>query len=120
VQDFEINAVMLGEEWLMVMMAGEVFADYELWLDKTAPFRHTMACGLTNAYLGYSGNELMENCHPYRFHPGYQFSCTRPLSTIPTTRPLRACVFASGFTAGRAEAISCITPTVRKRSFPCG
>ena len=57
VQDFEINAVMFGREWLLLMMAGEVFADYELWLDKNAPFRHTMASGLTNAYLGYIGTD---------------------------------------------------------------
>ena len=50
---FEINAVMLGKEWLLVAMPGEIFADYELWLDKNAPQRHTMICGLTNAYLGY-------------------------------------------------------------------
>jgi hypothetical protein len=56
-QPFEINAVMLGREWLLVMMAGEVFADYELWLDKNAPFPHTMACSLTNAYLGYVGTD---------------------------------------------------------------
>jgi len=57
VQQFEINAVMLGSQWLLVAMAGEVFADYELWLAKNAPFRHTMACGLTNAYLGYIGTD---------------------------------------------------------------
>ena len=52
-QRFEINAVMLGSQWLLVAMPGEVFADYELWVDKNAPFGHTMVCGLTNAYLGY-------------------------------------------------------------------
>ncbi len=56
-QPFEINVVILGSQWLLVAMAGEVFADYELWLDKNAPFRHTMACGLTNAYLGYIGTD---------------------------------------------------------------
>ena len=52
-QRFEINAVMLGSQWLLVAMPGEMFADYELWVDKNAPFSHTMVCGLTNAYLGY-------------------------------------------------------------------
>ena len=52
-QRFEINAVVLGSQWLLVAMPGEIFADYELWVDKNAPLRHTMVCGLTNAYLGY-------------------------------------------------------------------
>jgi len=52
-QRFEINAVMLGSQWLLLAMPGEIFADYELWVDKNAPFSHTMVCGLTNAYLGY-------------------------------------------------------------------
>ena len=48
----EINAVMLGSEWCLVAMAGEVFTEYELWINALAPFKQTMVCGFTNAVVG--------------------------------------------------------------------
>ena len=44
----EINAVMLGSEWCLVTMAGEVFTEYELWVNAVAPFDHNMVFAFTN------------------------------------------------------------------------
>ena len=45
----EINAVMFGSEWCLVTMAGEVFTEYELWVNAFAPFDHSMVFAFTNA-----------------------------------------------------------------------
>ncbi len=44
----EINLVMLGSEWGLVAVAGELFTEYELWINALAPFNHTMVFGFTN------------------------------------------------------------------------
>ena len=49
----EINAVMLGSEWGLVTMAGEIFTEYELWANASSPFDHTMVLGYTNVGVGY-------------------------------------------------------------------
>ena len=35
--------------------AGEMFAEYQLWLDKASPFKNTFTLGYTNGYAGYIG-----------------------------------------------------------------
>jgi len=52
-REFEINAVMLGSEWCLVTLPGEVFSEYELWVNAFAPFEHSMVFAYTNAYADY-------------------------------------------------------------------
>jgi len=44
---------MFGDEWCLVAMPHEMFCQYELWIDETAPFEHTMAFAYTNGYQDY-------------------------------------------------------------------
>jgi hypothetical protein len=46
-------AVMFGSEWCLVTMPGEMFCQYELWVDKNAPFKRSMTFGYTNGSSGY-------------------------------------------------------------------
>ena len=50
---FDVNAVMLGDEWCLVAMPHEMFCQYELWVDEAAPFRSTMTFGYTNGCQSY-------------------------------------------------------------------
>ena len=52
-----INAVMLGSEWLLVTMAGDVFGEYELFVNSHAPFDHDMTFGYTNSREGEDDHE---------------------------------------------------------------
>ena len=52
-RNFGTTAVMIGREWCLVAMWGEMFCQYELWVDKNAPFKHTMALAYTNGLEGY-------------------------------------------------------------------
>jgi putative membrane-bound dehydrogenase-like protein len=52
-RDFSSNVVMLGSEWGLVTMTGEIFSEYELWINAFAPFEHNMVFGYTNAYADY-------------------------------------------------------------------
>ena len=44
----EINTVMLSSQWCLVAMAGEVFTEYELWINALGPFDHNMVFAFTN------------------------------------------------------------------------
>jgi hypothetical protein len=46
-------AVMFGSEWCLVAMSGEMFCQYELWVDKNAPFKRSMTFGYTGGGSGY-------------------------------------------------------------------
>ena len=50
---FDAYAVMIGREWCLVTMPHEMFCQYELWIDRNAPFKHTMTFAYTNGYQGY-------------------------------------------------------------------
>ncbi len=50
---FEAHAVILGTEWCLVAMPHEMFCQYELWIDRNAPFQRTMTLAFTNGYEGY-------------------------------------------------------------------
>ena len=50
---FDAHAVMFGREWCLTTMPHEMFCQYELWIDKHAPFRRTMTFAFTNGYEGY-------------------------------------------------------------------
>jgi neutral ceramidase len=54
---FDAYAVMVGNEWCLTTMPHEMFCQYELWIDKHAPFRHTMTFAFTNGYEGYVAND---------------------------------------------------------------
>jgi len=50
---FDVTAAMLGEQWCLVALAGEIFCEYELWVDEAGPFERTMVFGYTNGICGY-------------------------------------------------------------------
>lgn len=50
---FDAYAIMLGSDWCLVTMPGEMFCQYELWIDDKAPFEHTMTFAYTNGNCGY-------------------------------------------------------------------
>jgi len=50
---FDACAVMFGNEWCLTTMPHEMFCQYELWIDKNAPFKRTMTFAYTNGYQGY-------------------------------------------------------------------
>ena len=45
---YQINALMLGSEWCLLALQGEVFTEYELWVNAFAPFDHNMVFAFTN------------------------------------------------------------------------
>jgi len=49
----DATAVMLGSEWCMVALAGEMFCQYELWVAEAPPFAQTMTFAYTNGGDGY-------------------------------------------------------------------
>jgi neutral ceramidase len=49
----DISAVMLGRDWCVIALAGEMFCQYELWVDKYAPFARTMTFAYANGGCGY-------------------------------------------------------------------
>ena len=50
---FETVALAIGSEFCLVGMPHEVFCEYALWIDRTAPFDHTMVLGYTNGCEAY-------------------------------------------------------------------
>ena len=53
--DFRLAMAMvsLGREWGMVSLSGEVFCEYQLWIDENAPFDHTFVGAYANNFGGY-------------------------------------------------------------------
>jgi hypothetical protein len=50
---FEIHALALGDEWCLLAMPHEVFAEYQLWVEQASPFRHNMVVAYTNGCESY-------------------------------------------------------------------
>ena len=51
---FEASLVALGTEWGLLALPGEMFGDYELWVEEQAPFSHKMIAAYTNdGTVGY-------------------------------------------------------------------
>jgi hypothetical protein len=50
---FELNLLALGDEFALLTMTHEVFAEYQLWIDQHSPFRHTMVLAYTNGCESY-------------------------------------------------------------------
>ena len=46
-------ALAFGSEFCLVAMPHEVFCEYALWIDRMAPFDHTMVLGYTNGCEAY-------------------------------------------------------------------
>tara|TARA_Y100000588_G_C14230586_1_gene915096 strand:- start:404 stop:1888 length:1485 start_codon:yes stop_codon:yes gene_type:complete len=54
---FDVYGVLLGKEWGLIGMSYETFSQYELWIDKNAPFKKTMVFSLTNGGRAYIGTD---------------------------------------------------------------
>ncbi|HUT94869.1 MAG TPA: hypothetical protein VMY37_35755 [Thermoguttaceae bacterium] len=50
---FDLNLLAWGDEFGLLTMTHEVFAEYQLWIDQNSPFRHTMVLAYTNGCEGY-------------------------------------------------------------------
>ncbi len=49
----EMAMVSLGKEWAMVSFSGEMFCEYQLWVDENAPFGRTFVGAYANNFGGY-------------------------------------------------------------------
>jgi hypothetical protein len=77
---FEIQAFMIGDEWCLLAMTHEPFAEYQLWFDQVAPFEHKMVLAYTNgleSYIptdkdfalgGYEAASFPSDAAPFRLH----------------------------------------------------
>lgn len=54
VKPLPVRALAIGD-LCFVGFTGEMFAEYQLWLDKASPFKHTFTLSYTNGYAGYIG-----------------------------------------------------------------
>ena len=43
----------LGSDWGLVSFSGEMFCEYQLWIDENAPFAHKMVGAYANTFGGY-------------------------------------------------------------------
>ena len=50
---FEIQAFAFGDELCIIGMTHEVFAEYQLWVNKVSPFKYNMVFGYTNGVESY-------------------------------------------------------------------
>ena len=48
-----MRALAIGEEMCILTFSGEMFAEYQLFVDEASPFKHTFVFGLTNGLAGY-------------------------------------------------------------------
>ena len=69
---FDVYSVMLGDQWCLVGMTYETFAEYELWIDEHAPFYHKMVFALTNGGRAYIGTDAALAMGP---NGGYEAAC---------------------------------------------
>ena len=69
---FDVYGILLDDEWGLVGMSYETFAQYELWIDKNAPFKHTMVFSLTNGGRAYIGTDDALSMGP---NGGYEAGC---------------------------------------------
>ena len=69
---FEIHVIRVGEV-AFIGLPGEVFVEYQLWLDEQSPFERTFVFGYTNGVIGYvptadafpKGGYEVETAHKY-------------------------------------------------------
>jgi len=59
---FEVTALAIGDEWCLLAMPHEVFAEYQIWFEQKAPFHRKMALAYTNGCESYlpTDRDLLE------------------------------------------------------------
>jgi hypothetical protein len=50
---FPMRAVAIGDDWCILTVTGELFAEYQLWLDEVSPYKHTFLFNHTNGLSSY-------------------------------------------------------------------
>lgn len=50
---FDLTLLSIGKQWLFASLSGEVFCDYQLWIDENAPFDKTMVSAYSSNFGGY-------------------------------------------------------------------
>lgn len=48
-----VDVLMLGDEWCLIALPGEVYGEYELWAERQVRHPHKMVFGYTNGQRGY-------------------------------------------------------------------
>ena len=69
---FDVYGIILDNEWSLIGMSYETFAQYELWIAKNAPFKRTMVFSLTNGGRAYIGTDDALMMGP---NGGYEVGC---------------------------------------------
>jgi len=67
-----LGALALGDEWCLIAMPHEVFAEYQLWADNESPFAHTMVWAYTNGCESYVPTDAALELGPAA---GYEAAC---------------------------------------------
>jgi len=49
----EMAMVSAGQQWALVSLSGEMFCEYQLWIDEHAPFEQTMVAAYADNFGGY-------------------------------------------------------------------
>ena len=52
-KSFPMRALAVGDDLCILALTGEMFAEYQLWVDEVSPFRHTFVFSHTNGSAGY-------------------------------------------------------------------
>jgi len=50
---FEVTTLAIGDEWCLLAMPHEIFAEYQLWFEQAAPFHRKMVLAYTNGCESY-------------------------------------------------------------------
>ena len=50
---FEVTTLAIGDEWCLLAMPHEIFAEYQLWFEQEAPFQREMVLAYTNGCESY-------------------------------------------------------------------
>ena len=80
----DVYALMLDSEWCLTAMPNEMFCQYELWIDKAAPFDRTMTFGYTNGGAGYIA---VDEAWAMGEQGGYEAACLPNWGGLATSSP---------------------------------
>ena len=54
-RELPLRAIAIGTELCLILAPGELFVEYQLFVDEISPFADTVALGFTNGNIGYIG-----------------------------------------------------------------
>ena len=75
---FPMRALAIGDELCILALTGEMFAEYQLWLDQASPFKHTFFFIHTNGCTGYVATKKDYELGPAGGYEAWLFPSRRP------------------------------------------